>query len=125
MAKQYCYRSLLICLFVAVAFYSCDEVFEQDISKELVVLVAPSDSVVSADSVQKFAWEHIKSLADYQLQIVSPRFDSIITLYVDSITAGNLVEVALKGKKAYQWRVRAVNSSYIGKYSNPRTLIIQ
>jgi len=125
MGKQYYYISLLICLTTTVAFYSCDEVFEQDVSKEQIILVAPSDSVVSADSMQKFAWEHIRPLADYQLQIVSPRFDSIITLYVDTITADNLVEVTLKRERRYQWRVRAVNGGYSSVYTDPRTLVIQ
>ncbi|HMR84490.1 MAG TPA: hypothetical protein PKE30_15210 [Niabella sp.] len=125
MAKQYHYIPGLITLTVIMALYSCDDILDQDVSKELVILVAPSDSVVSADSVQKFAWEHIRPLSDYQLQIVSPWFDSIVILHTDTIAADNLIEVTLKKGRQYQWRVRAINGLYSSVYSNPRTLIIQ
>ncbi|GAB3433031.1 hypothetical protein GCM10027516_43290 [Niabella aquatica] len=103
----------------------CEEVFEQDLSKAAIVLVAPSDSVVTGDTSQNFAWEHVGPLANYQLQIVSPRFDSIVILVADTITADNLVQVTLWEGRQYQWRVRAMNEYSMSPYSQPRTLTIQ
>lgn len=114
-----------VLLFVMIAFIGCEDALEPDISSKQVVLVAPTNGVVTGDTVQRFAWEYLETSASYQLQVVDGRFDSIAALHADTITTGNVVRVVLKKGRQYQWRVRALNGSYNGSYSSPYTLTIQ
>lgn len=116
---------LCVFLVVLMSFTGCEDALEPDISGKEVVLVAPTNGVVTDDTVQRFAWEYIETSASYQLQVVAGRFDSIAALYTDTTTVSNVVRVALKKGKQYQWRVRALNGSYNSAYSAPYTLTIQ
>jgi len=102
----------------------CKEVFEPALDRDRVVLVAPADGLVTADSLPFFAWQAPDSNIHYELQIVTPRFDSVARFVVDSSLSLHQLQIALPGG-SYQWRVRAYNSSSTTPFSAPRTLTIQ
>ncbi|MFT4092622.1 MAG: hypothetical protein QM640_03195 [Niabella sp.] len=120
-------RFACVVLFPALLtlFSSCEDILEKDLSNEQVVLVAPSDSVVTSDTLQRFSWDAVASAVQYQLQVVTPSFEQIELLYIDSLTTGNQLQISLPEGKQYQWRVRALNNSYTSPYSNVWTLTIQ
>ena len=116
--------SLFLFCLVAILFSSCEEILEKPLTDTQVVLLSPANNGVFKDSIQLFYWEKLEDSAQYQLQVVSPSFDSIVRLQVDTIVDYNKISLLLnKGK--YQWRVRAVNSNTTGKFSNTWSLVIK
>ncbi len=98
-------------LVLALTLASCEEILEPDLRAEKIVLLSPHDSTISGDTAQVFYWQHTRQYADYQLQVVSPGFDSMVKLVADTITSSNQVKLTLQTGKQYQWRVRGFNSS--------------
>jgi hypothetical protein len=102
----------------------CKEVFEKSLDKEQVVLSAPLNNLLSDTSLQSFFWQPVDSGVKFELQVVSPRFDSAVFLAVDSITQANQLLLVLPPAQ-YQWRVRAFNSSSTTLFSTPWNLTIK
>jgi hypothetical protein len=101
----------------------CKEVFERTLDKDTVVLAAPGNNVSSMSASQTFFWEPVDSGVNYELQIVSPRFDSIVRLAADTFIQRNILTLTLD-TAIYQWRVRAFNSSSTTPFSTPWTFTI-
>src|SRR5687767_4603767 len=100
-------RNKWIWLLLFVVISSCEEVLEKDLTNNKVVLEAPSNNVITNDSIHNFSWEEMEGAFEYQLQIVSPRFDSIAKLVADTtMTTVIFLDMTLQ-KGNYQWRVRA------------------
>lgn len=119
-------KRLFLLLFMLLTLFavSCKELTEPLLNKEIVTLLAPVDKVVSADSVQIFYWNYLQDSAKYELQVVSPKFDSIVRLVIDTVVSSNQFPLSLK-KGDYEWRVRAVNYSSSSQYSTKWSLTIQ
>lgn len=107
MKKQLQY--LLAIVFVAFTF-SCTDIFEHDLSDDVVTLIAPSNGVVTQFAVQTFWWEEVDFANGYELQVVSERFDSIVQVILDTTVTGNQFSHTLY-PGIFQWRVRAINGS--------------
>ncbi len=103
---------------------SCKEILEKDLTKVSVKMVSPIDGVVSDSATQAFYWEPIDSNISYELQVVSPRFDSAVRLVVDTNIKINVLQLTLPAAQ-YQWRVRAYNSSSTTQFTTPWNLTIQ
>ena len=97
---------LLLCL---VSSIGCKEAFVKSLDKDQVVLMAPGDNVVSNESQQNFFWQPVDTSIEYEFQIVSPSFDSVASLVIDTTVSANLFPYALDSGR-YQWRVRAFNT---------------
>jgi hypothetical protein len=113
------YFILLVCLAQA-----CAEVIEKPLTNEKLILTAPVDSLVTADSSITFYWEPIQAANKYQFQVVSPKFDSIARFIADTIIRQNSFRISLDSGK-YQWRVRALNFSTSTLFSGPRNFTIK
>jgi hypothetical protein len=114
---------VIIIPFVIIS--SCYEaITEKALTNEKVVLSAPVDNLITTDSITTFFWEPMDAATKYQLQIVSPKFDSILKVYADTIITKNLFPFSLNKGKKFQWRVKAKNSSSETEYSQKRTLTI-
>jgi len=103
---------------------ACAETLEPLLNGQTVTLVAPSNNVTSSDTVQTFYWQPVTSAVQYQLQIVTPRFDSIVTMVADTVITTTDFSVAL-GQGTYQWRVQAMNNSTSSQYSAAWNLTVQ
>lgn len=107
---------LLIFISVTLLTLGCEDFFEEDLSSKSVSLIAPSDGVVSDISTQTFWWEEMDGALEYELQVVSVRFDSISQLIVDTtVTETQFQQTLYPGK--FQWRVRALNGSSESPYT--------
>ncbi|HXB10121.1 MAG TPA: hypothetical protein VNW04_23520 [Puia sp.] len=116
---------LIVCLTSFVACWcGCKEVFEKSLDKSHVTLLGPANNLVSGSANQSFFWQPIDSGINYELQVVSPTFDSIGQVVADTVAARNLLPLSLEPGK-YQWRVRAFNSSSSTPFSAPWTLTVQ
>ena len=103
--------------FFILAIYSCEEIlFEQDISRETVTLIAPANNTeIEANSV-RFNWESIEGATNYEIQIATPNFANANQLVLNTVTDSTFYQVELI-ENEYQWRVRAQNSGYATAYS--------
>jgi len=101
---------------LVVLLMSCSEIFEVDISNEPVTLLAPHDSLVTTMNAQTFWWDYVENADHYQLQIVTPDFELVRRLYLDTTIVVNSFDFALD-PGIYQWRVRALNSAYQTAFS--------
>ncbi len=99
--------NILILLFFIVT--GCQLIFEADISEETVTLLAPYDSLVTTNATQTFWWENVDNAEGYNLQIVSPDWDAIEELILDSNISSNKFEVTLD-PGTYAWGVSAYTS---------------
>jgi hypothetical protein len=114
----------LVLLGVAFILNSCEEVLERSLVDKKVTLQAPVNNLTTTDTAHNFYWEEMEGAMGYQLQIVSPRFDSIVKMVTDTAVTGNQLHLGLN-KGAYQWRVRATNNSTTSGYSDAWNLTIQ
>lgn len=105
---------------------ACEEIFGDELTGSPVVLKAPLDSVVVADTTVLLTWNHTAVSADYQVQVVQPAFDTLSQVLKDTITKNDSLRlVALVKGKRYQWRVRAISRNYVTTYSGARTFMIK
>lgn len=108
----------------AAFLVGCEEVLETSLEKQSVNLLAPVDNLISVNPEQTFYWEPLRGATKYQLQVVYPKFDSIVQLVVDTtITTNQFLLTIPKGN--FQWRVRASNASTESDYGQIRRIIIQ
>ncbi len=108
--KKYCF--IIIALF---SWLSCEHVDIDDLSNEVVSLVAPPNNSVSQLNNLTFWWEAVEDADEYNLQIAQYSFDSIGYLILDTTTAETNYSYNLP-KGVYQWRVKAVNNASESPY---------
>jgi hypothetical protein len=116
--------SALLAGLMLLTVLHCKEVFEKSLDKVTMTLSAPTDRAVADSGTQYFSWQSMDSGVTYELQLVSPGFDSISRLVADTTIQVTLFPYLL-GPGRYQWRVRAFNSSSTTIFSNSRSLTIQ
>ena len=104
-------KLLAIVFLVSIAFVSCKKWFNKDISAAKVELLSPPNYHADSLLSKHFWWSEMEGADEYQLQIVSPSFDSIVQFYLDTVIADNQYEMTLAPGE-YEWRVRGVNNGY-------------
>jgi len=117
-------RNSILLLAMLLVIYSCEEALERDISNKKIILLAPANNVITNSTQHSFFWETIEGAPQYQLQVVSPRLDSIVRLVADTVVSRNSLIIDLAPGN-YQWRVRGKNSAYSSAYSDVWNLTIQ
>lgn len=105
-------KHLVPAVFLMMA--ACGVLVEIDISDEEVVLVAPSDSVTIEGTEVSFRWDWVEGATEYVVTVVSPNFDQIETLDLDTAVQGERTTTITKilEEEDYQWSVVAKNSEY-------------
>ncbi len=88
---------------------SCEELTQPDLTDKQINIIAPVDNLVTISTTNTFAWDPVDGAAKYQLQIVSPKFDSVVRFVTDSAFTSNLLTYTLT-PGVYQWRVKATNA---------------
>lgn len=115
------YIATVFSIFLTVCL-GCSDFFETDISQEEVILLAPVDNQQSDNTSITFWWEHVNYSTEYVLQIVSPDFNAIESLVLDSAVSETKYETSLS-PGTYQWRVKAKNGTSETEFST-RSLVI-
>lgn len=115
-------KNLLICVFSIIFLNSCSDVIEKDLGNSAVTILAPANNAINPNYVQTFWWEYVEGASSYQLQIVKPRFDSVLVLVLDTIIQSNKFTISMLPGN-YQWRIKALNGSSETQYIT-RDLII-
>ena len=93
---------------------SCGILVEIDISDKELTLIAPSDGVTVEGEDVTFQWDWIEGASEYRVTVVSPTFDQIERVEVDTTLSGERTTTltAFLEEDDYQWRVEAKNSEY-------------
>lgn len=94
--------------------FACSDVFVPDISDKTVTLTSPVNGLVTDARTQKFFWEPIEDVESYNIRIVSPSFDSTVTVVLDSTIKGNQLILSLQAG-TYEWNVIGLNEAYSTK----------
>jgi hypothetical protein len=105
--------SVVLSLLLIVA---CEDIVETNLETSSVYLVAPPDSYQTTISTHTFWWDEVQDAEGYNLQIVSPSFDYVERLFLDTNIIANKYDFTLLPGE-YQWRVRAYNYSTTTPYS--------
>lgn len=104
-------KNFLRLIFIFSFFYSCDVVFEKDISNNSVELISPSQKARLQDSIVNFYWNSVEDARKYRIQIANPNFYNAKSVLIDTILEKTSFQQVLKNG-TYQWRAYAFNSEY-------------
>jgi hypothetical protein len=97
---------------------SCEEIVtEEKITSETVVLLAPANDVtIGIKQEISFNWEALSGATSYQLQVAKPNFASAVQIKLDTLINETGFSLDSLPKNNYEWRVRALNSTYKTAY---------
>ncbi|MCR8667511.1 hypothetical protein NO995_07455 [Aestuariibaculum sp. M13] len=116
-------RCLIFLIFFTTIFFSCDDIIEvEDISSDVVLILAPtSGSIVDLDPVS-FTWEPIEDAENYHLQIAIPNFEEASQVVLDTVISKTNFEKSLEASQ-YEWRVKAQNSGYSTEFNSTKFVV--
>lgn len=111
-------------LAIILILFSCEEVlFEPDISRERVTLIAPANNTEIAANSVRFNWEPVDGATGYQIQIATPSFANANQLLLNTVTDSTFYQMELV-QNDYEWRVRAQNSGYATPYASAKFKVV-
>lgn len=107
------FKILLLASFITLV--ACDDIFEEDLSKDVFIVVTPPANYDSNSSTINFFWEELEDATDYKLQIARPDFNQPIQIVLDSSYNSSSASVNLS-PGTYEWRMRAENANSFTTY---------
>jgi len=113
----------LLAVFGIQLMSSCKAIIEPDISNKVVVPEAPGDLYQSTSYNIGFWWDAVDDALTYHLQVVTPSFNNVGGLVLDTIVKSNKFNINLSPGN-YQWRVMAENGSSKTANSAPKSFTI-
>ncbi len=120
MKKAHLYIFACFCI-----LFSCEEVlFEEDLSDQKTVLIAPSQDATVETTAVTFSWETVDQATEYHLQLAQPDFEKTTQIVIDTIITGTNFNATLI-KNDYQWRVRGQNSGSSTPYALANFKVIE
>lgn len=103
------YSFYLIILSLFFTLYSCEDIFEDDITNNTMVVIMPINNLTTSNNKIQFWWEKIHGARSYNIQVVVPDFNAIQQLILDTnVTGEKMTYIFQPG--TYQWRMRGENS---------------
>lgn len=103
--------------FMLLTLMSCSDILRvEDISDEIVNILAPSNNAILNTTDVTFNWQEIDEADEYHIQIANPNFTEAVQIVTDSIVASTNFSKTL-GLGNYEWRVKAMNSAYETDYT--------
>lgn len=99
------------CLLCGLLLVACSDIFEEDISRKKVEVMAPGAGWVLKGAEQVFVWKPMEGASAYRLVVVSPSFARIELYVADTTVTGNHWKTALPAG-TYEWSLRGCNSAY-------------
>lgn len=108
------YKSVLIITLFSFVLISCEDIFEANLDDEIVTVVAPTDGAILNKGNVVFYWDYLdyneNFKESYNLMVVSPSFDAITEVVLDTSITSNMFQQELN-KGEYELRVYAFNGS--------------
>ena len=116
--------NLVYLILITLILTNCEDIFEKDISNEKVTLLSPEDNIESEETNQLFWCQKIEGALSYQIQIISPDWENIETLVLDSISETEKINFTLN-PGIYSWRIKGTNGSSQTSWSKERSFNIK
>ncbi len=113
---------IFLVIFV-VFFAACEAIFLENITNDIVVVVAPKDNVQVEEGAVNFIWENILDASSYHLQIAKPTFNQASQIILDTTITKNSFTHTMKIGE-YEWRVKAKNEEYETGYTTQSLEVI-
>lgn len=110
-------KKVVIIFIFGLFFSGCEEILlEDDISQETVTILAPANNSQFFSTSVTFSWSEVQYATKYRIQIAKPNFANATEIILDAeVEVTTLTQQLNIGE--YEWRVKAVNSSYETSYS--------
>lgn len=125
-------KKIIPIILILFSVFACDDIFENDISKDDVQVVAPRNNAMVQSGDISFCWRELIGATRYRITIVSPSFELASTLIADTIIntgldsdttfvwgdgreAKGVKMVQNLSKGDYEWSICAFNSGYTSK----------
>ncbi|WP_320052066.1 hypothetical protein [uncultured Acetobacteroides sp.] len=105
---------LLAVISLMCAVTACHDFFEKNIEDNVVLMVSPTDGGSSPIYLQKFIWKPVNGAREYHIQLVTPSFDKLSQIVMDTVVASTNLMVTLTPNK-YQMSIYAQNAGYQSK----------
>lgn len=110
-----------IAIFVLlVLVYACDDIVEEDITDNIVQIIAPTEGSVIEGNTANFSWINVNGADQYRIQIAS----SVQTTILDSLVTGTTFNYTIN-PGTYSWRVKGVNFAYETAYTFPHNFTVE
>lgn len=107
----------ILLLSFLVFFQSCEEIlFENDLTAEQIVRIAPIEGAVLTDTTVEFRWQALEGAESYIFQIATPDFASANSVVMDTLLVTTDFTQVLPAAR-YQWRIQGRNSNYSTAYT--------
>lgn len=100
--------------------YACDDVLEEDITDDIMQIIAPTSGTVIEGNSANFSWTSLEGADEYRIQIAN----SSQTTVVDSLIAGTTFNYTIN-PGAYSWRIKGVNFAYETAYTFPSNFTVE
>jgi hypothetical protein len=111
---KWIYKFTVILFFASLI--SCESFFNEDISNESVIIIAPVNDALLETNPIFFDWEEVEFATDYKLQIARPDFANAVQLVADTLLRSNTYSQELE-PASYEWRINARNADYETNYA--------
>ncbi len=102
-------------------FIDCDDIFEENISEDIVTVLSPKQDDKIVGNTVTFMWDALDGADKYNVQV--SRLNSL-EIVLDSLTENSLLSVPIQSGE-YSWRVRGENFAYQSGYSLPIEFNVQ
>jgi hypothetical protein len=113
--KYICY------IFLGLAVVNCDDIFEEDISDDIITILSPRNNDTIIGNSVSFNWNSIDGADNYKIEVT--RFDTFESI-IDSTLSDNSLTIPLDSG-SYEWRVRGENFAYNSNFSLPESFIVE
>lgn len=103
-----------VCIYWLLSIWllvGCNDIFEKDISRMRVTVIAPADNTQTTPGAITFLWHPLPDVDAYQLTVVYPTFESASRVVADTLVDGRRFTLDL-GAGDYQWSIQPLNFGY-------------
>lgn len=104
----------IILIALSIITFSCDDVFEEDITDDIIQTTYPTSNTQIESNVVSFQWNSLKGADKYRVQV----YGSNQLIVLDSLVSTNHFTTSVS-PGSYQWRVRGENFAYQSAYTFP------
>lgn len=110
-------KSFYPLFFLALSLWSCDDIFEQELDRARIEVVAPKDGTSIPSGEVTFLWRPLPGARTYRVTVVSPGFDQASRVWADTTLRVDSLHMAdrftlLLDEGDYQWSLSAANGAY-------------
>ncbi len=108
-------------LVMVLLFLGCDDVFEEDISDDVMTVVSPKDDQVIIGNSVTYRWSPLEGADNYRVQVSREPTSEIV---LDSLVSSGSLAIQMESG-TYDWRVRGENFAYVSSYSFPERFSVE